>query len=441
MGAPTCSPDDARTPTNHTNERTDMATISPLLQRSSEVRAVRGQGLYLFDEDERRYLDFTAGIGVVSTGHCHPRVVEAIQRQAAQLIHGQYTTVLHPRLAELTARLGGLTPTGLDSFFYASAGTEAIEAALRLCRQATARPNIVVFHGSFHGRTMGSLSLTTSRIGLRAGLQPVMGGVVVSPFPDAFRYGWDVDATVRFCLRELDFVFETLSAPRETAAMFLESVLGEGGYVPVPPAFAQGLRERCDRHGILLVIDEIQTGIGRTGRFWGHQHLGVAPDVLVTAKGLASGLPLSAIATSADLMSQGWPGSQGGTYGGNAVACAAALATLDVVEEEGLVERAAELGPYLSDGLRRLAVDHPAIADVRGLGLMIGTVFTATDGEPAPDVARRVQVEAERAGLLLLTCGTYGNVVRWVPPLIVTSEQIDEALEMFSLALTKADIR
>lgn len=418
-----------------------MPSISPLLQRSSEVRAVRGEGVYLFDADDRRYLDFTAGIGVVSTGHCHPRVVAAIQQQAAQLIHGQYTTVLHPRLGELADRLGGLTPHGLDCFFFASAGTEAIEAALRLARQATGRPNVVVFHGSFHGRTVGSLSMTTSRVGLRAGLQPLMGGVVVSPFPDAFRYGWDVDTAVRFCLAELDFIFETLSAPRETAAMFIEPVVGEGGYVPAPPAFAAGLRERCDRHGILLVVDEIQTGVGRTGRFWGHEHLGITPDVLVTAKGLASGMPLSAFAASEDLMGQGWPGSQGGTYGGNAVACAAALATLDVVEDEGLVDRAAELGAYLTAGLEHLATGHPAIADVRGRGLMIGTVFTGSDGEPAPDAARRVQIEAERAGLLLLTCGSHGNVVRWIPPLIVTSEQIDEALETFALALQKADVR
>ncbi len=418
-----------------------MAIISPLLQRSSEVRAVRGDGVYLFDADDRRYLDFTAGIGVTSTGHCHPRVVEAIQRQAAQLIHGQYTTVLHPRLGELTTRLGALTPAGLDCFFYASAGTEAIEAALRLARQASGRPNVIVFHGSFHGRTIGSLSMTSSRVGLRAGLQPLMAGVVVSPFPDAFRYGWDDDTTVSFCLAELDFVFDTLSAPRETAAMFLEPVLGEGGYVPVPPAFAAGLRERCDRHGILLVADEIQTGIGRTGKFWGHEHLGVVPDVLVTAKGLASGMPLSAFAASKELMSQGWPGSQGGTYGGNAVACAAALATLDVIEDEQLVERAAELGPRLIDGLRGLATEHSAIGAVRGRGLMVATVFTGDVGAPDADTARRVQVAAERAGLLLLTCGTAGNVVRWIPPLVVTAEQIDNGLEMFALALQKADVR
>ena len=417
-----------------------MASISPLLQRSSEVQAVRGEGVYLFDEDGRRYLDFTSGIGVTSTGHCHPRVVEAVQRQAAQLIHGQYTTVLHPRLGELTGRLGALTPPGVDSFFYASAGTEAIEAALRLCRQATGRANVIVFQGSFHGRTIGSLSMTTSRTGLRAGLQPLMAGVVVSAFPDAFRYGWDVDTTVRFCLDELDFVFETVSAPKETAAMFFEPVLGEGGYVPVPAAFAAGLRERCDRHGILLVADEIQTGIGRTGRFWGHEHLGITPDVLVTAKGLASGMPLSAFAASEELMSQGWPGSQGGTYGGNAVACAAALATLDVVEEEGLVQRSAELGEHLIEGLRGLAAEHQAIGDVRGRGLMVGTVFTGDDGGPDAEAAQRVQKAAERAGMLLLLCGTAGNVVRWIPPLIVTTEQIDDGLEMFALALQKADV-
>lgn len=414
-----------------------MSALSPLLKQATPVRAVRGEGAHLYGDDGRRYLDFTSGIGVTSTGHCHPKVVAAAQRQAGELIHGQYTTVMHPRLLELTERLGGFMPEGIDSFFYASAGTEAVEAALRLCRHATGRPNVIVFEGSFHGRTMGSLSLTTSKTALREGLQPLMGGVFVAPFPYAYRYGWDEEATTTFCLRELDHLLATQTAPSETAAMFIEPVLGEGGYVPANTRFLQGLRERCDRHGILLVTDEIQTGVGRTGRFWGHQHFGIRPDILITAKGLASGFPLSAFAAPAELMSRGLPGSQGGTYGGNAVSCAAALATLDVVEEEGLVERAGEMGEHLLDGLSALA-EHPSIGDVRGKGLMVGVEFTDGEGRPDGKTADRVHRRAADLGLLLLTCGPYGQVIRFIPPLIVEKAQVDEGIEMFARALREA---
>jgi 4-aminobutyrate aminotransferase len=265
-----------------------------------------------------------------------------------------------------------------------------------------------------------------------------MGGVHVAPFPYSYRYGWDTDTTTRFCLRELDHLFATVCAPEDTAAVFVEPVLGEGGYVPANEAFLAGLRERCDRHGMLLVADEIQTGVGRTGRFWGHEHFGVRPDVLITAKGLASGFPLSAIAAPADLMSGALPGSQGGTYGGNAVACAAALATLQVIEEEGLVARAAALGTVLMAELNRLAAETPAIGEARGLGLMAGVEFTTRDGKPDPGSALHVQQAAMQAGLLLLTCGTYGNVVRWIPALVVTREQLSEALDIFALAVGKA---
>ena len=284
-----------------------MGSLSPLLQQATDVVAVRGDGVHLYDRDGRRYLDFTSGIGVTSTGHCHPRIVEAARRQAGQLIHGQYTTVLHPRLLELTERLAEVMPRGLDTLFYASAGTEAIEAALRLARHATGRTNVIVFHGSFHGRTSGSLSLTTSKASLRAGVQPLMAGVAVAPFPYAYRYGWDEQTTTDFCLRELDHVLATYSAPEETAAIIVEPVLGEGGYVPATPDFLRAVRERCDRHGILLVFDEVQTGVGRTGRFWGHEHFHVVPDVLVTAKGLASGFPLSAFAAPYEIMARARP--------------------------------------------------------------------------------------------------------------------------------------
>jgi 4-aminobutyrate aminotransferase len=409
-----------------------MAQLSPLLKQATPVLAARGEGVYLYDENRRRYLDFTAGIGVTSTGHCHPRVVEAAQRQVATLIHGQYTTVMHRPLLTLADRLGEVLPPELDSVFFVNSGSEAVEAALRLARHATGRPNLVVFHGSFHGRTLGAASMTTSGTKFRAGFAPLMAGVVIAPFPFAYRYGWDEHTATEFALRELDYLLASVSAPEETAAFVVEPVLGEGGYVPATSAFLSGLRERADRHGILLVADEIQTGYGRTGRFWGHEHFGIRPDILVTAKGLASGFPLSGIAASRELMARGWTGSQGGTYGGNAVACAAALATLDVIQEENLVENARDRGAQLQDGLRKVAADNPAIGDVRGLGLMVGSEFTTSDGRPDTATAARAQRAAADRGLLLLTCGAWSNVVRMIPPLVVNAEQVDEAVAIWA---------
>ncbi|MGA4837655.1 aspartate aminotransferase family protein [Streptomyces sp. G45] len=416
-----------------------MPQLSPVLKQATPVVATRGEGMYLYDADDRRYLDFTAGVGVTNTGHCHPRVVEAVQRQAGQLIHGQYTTVLHDQLLTLTERLGEVLPGGLDALFYLNSGSEAVEAALRLARQATGRQNVIVFDGSFHGRTMGAAAMSTAGIRFRQGFGPLMPGVAVAPFPAAFALGLSEEAAVEHALRGLDHVLATVSAPAETAAMFVEPVLGEGGYVPAPPGFLAGLRERADRHGILLVVDEIQTGFGRTGRFWAHQHSpGVVPDVLITAKGLASGFPLSAIAAPVEVMAKAWPGSQGGTYGGNAVACAAALATLDVIRDEGLVDNAAEQGRRLADGLRKAAADVPAIVDVRGTGLMQASEFRAPDGSPDAALARSVQQAAAERGLLLLTCGVHGNVVRMIPALVVTAEQVDEALALWSASVAAA---
>jgi 4-aminobutyrate aminotransferase len=407
-----------------------MAQLSPVLKQATPVLAARGEGVYLYDESGRRYLDFTAGIGVTSTGHCHPRVVRAAQEQVATLIHGQYTTVMHRPLLRLTERLGEVLPTGLDSLFFLNSGSEAVEAAIRLARHATGRQNIVVFHGSFHGRTMGAAALTTAGTKFRAGHGPLMPGAAVAPFPQAYRYGWSEAEAVRFALQELDYLLATVSAPADTAAFVVEPVLGEGGYIPAPSGFFEGLRERADRHGILLVVDEVQTGFGRTGRFWGHEHFGVIPDVMITAKGLASGFPLSAIAAPRELMSRAWPGSQGGTYGGNAVACAAAVATIDVIRDEELVANAAEMGGRLLDGLRKVAADYPAIGDVRGLGLMAGCEFDD------PETARRAHREAAERGLLLLTCGAHGNVVRMIPPLVVDAAQIDEAIAIWADAVT-----
>jgi len=416
-----------------------MARLSPILKQATPVRVSHGEGVYLYDHAGRRFLDFTSGIGVTSTGHCHPRVVEAAQAQVGKLIHGQYTTVLHDPLVALCERLGDVLPEGIDSVSYTNSGSEAVESAVRLARHATGRPTIIAFTGGFHGRTMGASALTSSATKFRAGAGPVMPNVAFAPFPYAFRYGWSVPDAVQFALRELDYLLVTSAPAVDVAAIIIEPVLGEGGYVPTPPEFLAGLRERCDRHGILLIMDEVQTGVGRTGRFWGFQHAeGAVPDILITAKGLASGFPLSAIAAPEPLMAKAWPGSQGGTYGGNAVACAAALATLDVVRDEGLVENSAEQGARLLEGLRKVAADNPAIADVRGLGLMIGNEFCTPEGAPDPVTATRAHAAAAERGLLLLTCGPYGNVVRMIPPLVVDAAQIDEGLEMWSDAVATA---
>jgi 4-aminobutyrate aminotransferase len=412
-----------------------VAELSQVLKQATGVVAARGEGVLLYDEDDRRYLDFTAGIGVTSTGHCHPRVVEAAQRQVGTLIHAQYTTVLHRPLLTLVDRLGEVLPAGLDRLFFANSGSEAIEAALRLSRQATGRPNVIVFHGGFHGRTMAAASMTTSGTKFRSGFSPLMAGVYVSPFPDPTHYGWSQEQATDFALSQLDYVLQTLSDPADTAAFFVEPVLGEGGYVPANERFLAGLRERADTHGILLVVDEVQTGFGRTGKFWGGDHFGCRPDILVTAKGLASGFPLSAIAAPSSLMQKAWPGSQGGTYGANAVACAAAIATLDVIQDEHLVENSAERGGQLKRALQTVADKHEQLTDVRGLGLMVGNEFRDADGRPDPVTAAASQQEAARRGLLLLTCGAWGQVVRFIPPLVVDAAQVDEAVSIWADAV------
>ncbi|WP_223114679.1 aspartate aminotransferase family protein [Lolliginicoccus suaedae] len=403
-----------------------VTRLSPLLKQATPVTVERGEGSYLYGTDGRQYLDFTAGIGVTSTGHCHPRVVEAAQKQVASLIHGQYTTVMHKPMIELIGKLGEVLPPSLDSVFFANSGSEAVEAALRLARQATGRPNVIVFHGGFHGRTVAAASMTTSGTRFSAGFSPLMAGVHVAPFPTAYRWGWTEEEATAFALRELDFLFATISAPNETAAFIIEPVLGEGGYIPANTTFMQGLRERADKHGILLVIDEIQTGFGRTGKYFGHQHFGVTPDIVTLAKGIASGFPISGIAASEELMSKAWPGSQGGTYGGNAVACAAACATLDVIRDEGLVENAAARGTQLLDGVTRLKTE--AVGQTRGLGLLVGNEFVDADGNPDGATAAAAQKLAASKGLLLLMCGAYMNTVRMIPPLVVTEQQVDDAL-------------
>lgn len=412
-----------------------MTSLSPVLKQATPVVVDHARGSWIYGTDGREYLDFTTGIGVTSTGHCHPEVVAAAQEQVGKIIHAQYTTVMHKPLLELTEKLGEVLPGGLDSAFYANSGSEAVEASIRLARMATGRPNIVVFQGGFHGRTVAAASLTTAGTKFSAGFAPLMAGVHMSAFPYAYRYGWDEPTAVEFALKELDYLLQTRTAPSDTAAFLIEPALGDGGYIPTPPAFLEGLRERADRHGIVLIFDEVQAGVGRTGKFWGHQHSSARPDVLITAKGIASGFPISAIAASTELMSKAWPGSQGGTYGGNAVSAAAGVATLGVVEKEGLVENSRVRGEQLQAGLKQIQQRFPVIGDVRGLGLMQGIEFTAPDGSPDAATAAAVQQATTEQDLLSLTCGPAGNVVRLIPALVVSEEEIALGLQRFEAAV------
>ena len=395
-----------------------------------------GIGSYLFDIHGNKYLDFTCGIGVTNTGHCHPRVVVAIQKQAALLIHGQANIVIHKPMLELVAELKSIVNPEIDGFFFTNSGAEAVEGAIKLARHATGRTNIIVFQGSFHGRTVGTMSLTTSKTVYRAGYQPLMAGVFVAPYPYSYRFGWSDDQTSQWCLDELEFLFLSQTAPGETAAILIEPILGEGGYVVPPAGFLKRLREICDRNGILLILDEIQSGFGRTGKWFAQEHFGVTPDIMTVAKGIASGLPLSGVFSRFDLMKKWQTGTHGGTYGGNAVACAAGVASIKAMKEEKMPENARVRGEQLINRLRRAQLDFPVIGDVRGLGLMIGVEFRTPDRKPDKVTTKSVVAECFNRKLMLLTCGTYDNVIRWIPPLIVTKNEIEEGVDIFIDALS-----
>ena len=410
--------------------------LSPVWTHLTPLQPVRGEGIYLFEADGTRYTDFTSGIGVTNTGHCHPRVVKAVQEQAEKLLFGQMNIVTLPLALELAGALEPLLPDPIDAFFFSNSGAEATEAAVKLARHATERSNIIVFQGSFHGRTAQTMAMTTSKTVYRQHYQPLPGGVFATPYPYSYFYGWDEATTVAFCVRQLEHLLKSQTAPSETAAIVIEPVLGEGGYVPAPPSFLYELRRICDEHGTLLVMDEVQTGFGRTGKLFCLEHAEVTPDIVIMAKGLGSGLPISAVAAPHSLMDKWQPGTHGGTYGGgSALPLAAAKATVEVLLGEKLPENAARMGERLMNGLRDLQRDYPVLGDVRGLGLMVGTEFSRADGSPDPDTCKRVQALCLEHKLLLLTCGTYGNTIRWIPPLVVTASEIDAALEIFAAAL------
>ena len=421
----------------------DTRLISPSYTRSYPLVARRGRGTRIEDVDGNEFLDFATGIAVVSTGHCHPEVVAAIQKQAAELIHISGTDFYNEPLTDLADRLSAVAPMpGPHKFFYGNSGAEAIECALKLARYHTKRQQVISFFGAFHGRTMGALSLTGSKPQQRRRFSPLVPGVTHIPFPYTYRgCTGDAEAQEAFnmgCARFIEEkLFKTTLAPEEVAAIFIEPIQGEGGYVVAPDNFMRELRAICTRHGILLVVDEVQCGSGRTGKWWAVEHSGVEPDMVCIAKGIASGMPLGICMTRAEIMD--WvPGSHASTFGGNPVSISAALATMDIIEREGLAN-ATRVGELMLERLRGWTHFHPLVGDVRGRGLMIGIelVKDKATREPATALRNRVETLAFELGLIILGCGE--TSIRLCPPLIVNEYEATVALDILEEALTQVE--
>jgi len=419
----------------------DRKVVSPSYPRGYPFVMARGKGVEVWDVDGNRFLDFSAGIAVVSTGHSHPRVVQAIQEQAERFIHIS-SDYYHPVWVDLAEKLTAIAPFEEDAMvFLTNSGTEAVEAAIKLARYHTGRSYFIAFLDSFHGRTMGSLAMTASKPKYRRGFMPLMGNVVHVPFPNTYRpvlaarpgegYG---EAVVRYIEEN---ILHHLLPPDEVAGILIEPIQGEGGYVVPPPDFFPALRALCDRHGILLIADEVQSGMGRTGKWWAIENFGVEPDIVCSAKGIASGVPLGAMIARQSVMT--WPhGSHGNTYGGNPLACAASLATIELLESEYL-ENAARMGALALAELRAMQQRHPSIGEVRGIGLMIGVEFVIDRAtrQPAVELRNRIEHLAFENGLLTLGCGT--STIRISPPLSITEGEMREGLRLFEQAIALAE--
>jgi 4-aminobutyrate aminotransferase len=424
----------------------DNKVFAPCAGRVYPFVIERGEGCYVWDVDGNRYLDLNAGIAVVSAGHSHPRIVRAIQEQASNFIHMAGTDFYNEPMIKLGEKLVSLMPNTAPAgqppvrdwqLFLTNSGTEAVEASIKLARYVTGRQGIVAFLGAFHGRSYGSLSLTASKPVQRRGYYPLVPGTFHAFYANPYRppFAINPDRVAQACLDYIEqTLFHTIAPPRDLAAIIVEPIQGEGGYVVPAPGFIQGLRHICDQYGILLIADEVQSGIGRTGKLWAFEHEGIVPDIVASAKGLGGGMPIGAMIARKDLTEQWEPGSHGNTYGGNALACAAAYQVLSLVEDE-LAANAAHVGDYLKQGLEELQGRYEQIGDVRGRGLMIGVEFIKDQAtrEPARALAHDLMEEAFKRGLLLLTCGA--STVRFCPPLVLTTAQVDEGLTIFETAL------
>ena len=410
--------------------------FGPVSTRHTDLSVVSASGATLWTEDGREILDFASGVAVTNVGHNHPSVMCAASEQMQQLVHAGHNIALYPSYVALGERLVGLVE-GDRKVFYGNSGAEAIEAALKLAMRASGRPGFIAFTGSFHGRTLGATALSASDAAQRSGYFSALPAVRHVDYPTPFARGRSAAEEVERCLSSLDSVFEFTLPPDEVAAIIVEPFQGEGGYHPAPPEFLEGLRQRADRHGIVLIYDEIQSGFGRTGSMFYYEQLGVAPDVLVLAKGIANGFPLSAIVAYADLMDR-WPaGAHGGTFGGNPVSCAAACAVLDVLED-GAMANARARGSQLMTGLRSILEGVPLRTEVRGSGVMIGVELRHPDGRTASAVVSNLRRSALQHGLLLLACGPQKTTLRLMPPTTITVEETEQALSLLDLAVRES---
>lgn len=398
----------------------------------------RAEGVYLYGRDGRRYLDFMSGFGACNVGHNHPRVVAAAREQMERMVHAPLGMIAHEPALRLAWELGQITPGGADMFFFGNSGTEAVEGALKLARYVTGRRGIIAFLGGFHGRTLGTVTVTTSKVKYRTGQGPFLPDVYFARFPYPYRsLAPDAESCAQEALEDIERLFEYVIAPEDVAAFVLEPIQGEGGYVIPPRSWLIALREMCDRYGILLIFDEVQTGFGHTGQWFAAQAFGVEPDILCLAKGIANGFPLGATAARREMMSKWGAASHGTTYGGSPISCAAALATLDVIREGNLLANARAQGGYILETLRELQTEWPIVGDVRGMGLMLAVEFVrpGTSKEPNPEAVRRILQRALEGGLLLYPCGHWTQTIRFIPSLNITREQVDEGLDIFRQAV------
>lgn len=411
------------------------AVMPPVASRATTLGVVKGQGSYLWSEDGKKYLDFASGVAVTNVGHNHPLVVEQAKAQMDELIHGGHNVVYYPVYVELAEKLNELNG-GNCKVYFSNSGAEVNEGAIKLAKKVTKRPGIISFKRSFHGRTLAATTLTASNSQYRKDYEGLLPSVYYADYPYALRSGLSEEAEVRRCLDSLDEIFNFLIAPDQVAAIIMEPVQGEGGYIVPPKAFIEEIRRICDTHGILLIFDEIQTGFGRTGKMFAWQHFGVQPDILTMAKGIANGFPLSALVAKAEWMDQWTAGTHGGTYGGNPIACAASLAVIQLLEG-GLLDNAVKMGAYLVQELTKLQTDYPQIKEIRGIGLMIGMECIGADDKPDVQTVNGLKAKALEKGLILLTCGTDKNVIRFIPPTTVTKAEIDEAMAIIRESLAE----
>ncbi|MEX2183674.1 MAG: aspartate aminotransferase family protein [Chloroflexota bacterium] len=414
------------------------SNLTPVLGRYFEREWTHGAGHRLYDTAGRAYLDFANGIAVTALGHVHPRVTAAIHAQVDRLIGPVSALGFTEPVSRLAHELAATFPEPLDSVMFLNSGSEAIDGALKLARRVTGRSEIIAFRGAFHGRTWGAMSVTSSALNYRSGYLPALPGIHLTQFPAVYRdFGGDEARAISVSMEHLRTLVGSEVPATSVAAIIIEPIQGEGGFNPAPPAFLAGLRAFCDEHGILLIMDEVQTGFGRTGRMWAFEHAGIVPDVVVLAKAIANGLPLSAIVSSRAVQERWGRGAHGSTYGGNPVACAAGLAVLETIRDEDLVGNAVARGAELRAGLERIAAEDDRIGDVRGPGLMVGVEFVRdqTTQEADGSLPDRLIAASADAGLLILTCGRQHEVVRWLPPLDVTAAEISEAVEIFGETL------